>query len=34
MELFQENCEIWRNEKGITIMGIYDFLMNEDSLDM
>ena len=24
---------IWRNEKGITFMGIYDFLLNENSLD-
>ena len=25
---------IWRNEKGITFMGIYDFLLNEKSLDL
>ena len=25
---------IWRNEKGITFMGIYDFLLNENSLDL
>ena len=28
------NIPIWRNEKGITIMGIYDFLLNENSLDL
>ena len=26
------NTPVWRNEAGITIMGIYDFLLNEDSL--
>ena len=25
---------IWRNEKGITIMGIYDFLLHDDSLNL
>ena len=25
---------IWSNEKGITFMGIYDFLLNENSLDL
>lgn len=24
---------VWRNEQGITIMGLFDFLLNEDSLD-
>ncbi len=28
------NTPIWRNEKGITFMGIYDFLLNENSLDL
>lgn len=28
------NQPIWRNEEGITVMGIYDFLLNENSLDM
>lgn len=27
------NKPVWRNEQGITIMGILDFLLNEDSLD-
>ena len=27
------NTPVWRNEAGITIMGIYDFLLNENSLD-
>lgn len=28
------NSPLWRNERGITIMSIYDFLLNEDSLEM
>ena len=28
------NSPIWRNEAGITVMGIYDFLLNENSLDL
>ena len=28
------NIPIWRNEEGITVMGIYDFLLNENSLDI
>ncbi|MCR5521595.1 MAG: ATP-binding protein, partial [Lachnospiraceae bacterium] len=27
------NKPVWRNDQGITIMGIFDFLLNEDSLD-
>lgn len=27
------NKPVWRNEQGITIMGIFEFLLNEDSLD-
>lgn len=27
------NKPVWRNEQGITIMGIFDFMLNEDSLD-
>ncbi|WP_026497176.1 ATP-binding protein [Butyrivibrio sp. WCD3002] len=27
------NSSVWRNEQGITIMGLFDFLLNEDSLD-
>ena len=27
------NSPVWRNEQGITIMGLFDFLLNEDSLD-
>ena len=26
------NTPLWRNEEGITIMGIFDFLLNENSL--
>ena len=29
-----DNSPIWRNEEGITFMGIYDFLLNEQSLDL
>ena len=28
------NTPIWRNEQGITVMNIYDFLLNENSLDL
>jgi predicted AAA+ superfamily ATPase len=28
------NTPVWRNKEGITVMGIFDFLLNEDSLDM
>ena len=28
------NTPIWRNEEGITFIGIYDFLLNENSLDL
>lgn len=28
------NSTVWRNEEGITFMGIYDFLLNENSLDL
>ncbi len=27
------NARIWRNEQGITIMSLFEFLLNEDSLD-
>ena len=26
------NSPLWRNERGITFMGLFDFLLNEDSL--
>lgn len=29
-----DNSPIWRNEDGITIIGIYDFLLNENSLEL
>lgn len=29
-----DNTPVSRNEEGITIMGIFDFLLNENSLDM
>jgi predicted AAA+ superfamily ATPase len=28
------NSPLWRNEKGITIMSVFDFLLNENSLEM
>ncbi len=28
------NQPIWRNENGITFMGIYDFMLNENSLEL
>ena len=28
------NTPVWRNDQGITVIGIFDFLLNEDSLDV
>ena len=28
------NTPLWRNEQGITIMNLFDFLLNENSLDL
>lgn len=28
------NTPLWRNEQGITIMNLYEFLLNENSLDI
>lgn len=28
------NTPVWRNDQGILIINLYDFLLNEDSLDM
>ena len=28
------NTPVWRNDHGILVMNLYDFLLNEDSLDM
>ena len=28
------NAPLWRNEQGITFMGLYDFLLNDNSLNM
>ena len=28
------NSPLWRNEQGITIMSVFDFLLNENSLEM
>ena len=27
------NTPVWRNDQGITVMGLFNFLLNEDSLD-
>lgn len=27
------NTPVWRNEQGILVMNMYDFLLNEESLD-
>ena len=27
------NAPVWRNDQGITVIGLFDFLLNEDSLD-
>ena len=29
-----EECPVTRDEMGITTMGIYDFLLNKNSLDL
>ena len=28
------NTPVWRNDQGILVMNLYDFLLNEDNLDM
>ncbi len=30
----KDRIKLWRNEKGVVIMGIMDFLLNPDSLDL
>ena len=30
----KDNIKLWRNEDGIVIMGIHEFLLNKDSLDL
>ncbi len=30
----RDSIKLWRNEKGIVIMGIMDFLLNQESLDL
>lgn len=30
----KDNIKLWRNEQGIVIMGIQEFLLNENSLDL
>ena len=30
----KDNIKLWRNEQGIVIMGIQEFLLNKDSLDL
>jgi hypothetical protein len=30
----KDNIKPWRNEKGILMMGLMDFLLNENSLDL
>ena len=30
----KDNIKLWRNEDGIVIMGILEFLLNKDSLDL
>ena len=30
----KDNIKLWRNEMGIVIMGIQEFLLNENSLDL
>ncbi len=28
------NMSVWRNDQGILVINLYDFLLNENSLDM
>ena len=30
----KDRIKLWRNEKGIVIMDIMDFMLNPDSLDL
>lgn len=30
----KDNIKLWRNEDGIVIMGIQEFLLNKNSLDL
>ena len=30
----KDGVNVWRNDDGITFMNIYEFLLNEDSLDL
>ena len=29
----ESGTPLWRNEQGVTIMNVYDFLLDKDSLD-
>ena len=29
-----DNQPVWRNEEGITVMGIFDFMLDENSLEL
>ena len=32
--IVKDNIKPWRNEKGILMMGLMDFLLNKNSLDL
>ena len=32
--IVRENIKLWRNDEGTVIMGIEEFLLNKDSLDL
>jgi len=32
--IVKDNIKLWRNEEGIVIMGILDFLLNQNSLEL
>ena len=32
--IVKDNIKLWRNEDGIVIMGIQEFLLNPNSLDL
>ena len=34
MIVVKDNIKLWRNEEGIVVMGIMDFLLDPNSLDL
>ncbi len=34
MIVVKDNIKLWRNEEGIVVMGVMDFLLDPNSLDL